>query len=360
MLLLAASQAIAYIDRVNLSVAGPEELVKVQGYTPTELGFLLSVFNWAFTASLLLAGPFADWARPRLSFPLGVGAWSLATALCSVTTAFVPLALFRAFVGIGEVFDDPVGRARDPRDLRREASRTRGGHLLRRQQGGPHARHPAVRSAVAQLGLAGGVLHHRRTRRCCGSYGGLSVYRAPPREAGDTGHRDRHDPLAASLTVSHHLGRDARTGGLSVHLLRVRNLAAGLSHARAQHVGPQHRHRRHASVPDRHGRCGVRRLGGGSHDPVRLARDDCAQRVRGGRTSGRDRVHDRGRLRDGHGDGRGIAHVVGREREPLHRIGEFDADRCGAAAYRLIAHVAPEFRRQCRRLIRAHRHRCCW
>ena len=109
MLLLAASQAIAYIDRVNLSVAGPEELVKVQGYTPTELGFLLSVFNWAFTASLLLAGPFADWARPRLSFPLGVGVWSLATALCSVTTAFAPLAVFRAFVGIGKSSMIPSG-----------------------------------------------------------------------------------------------------------------------------------------------------------------------------------------------------------------------------------------------------------
>ena len=40
MLLLAASQAIAYIDRVNLSVARPEELIKGQGYTAAELGFL--------------------------------------------------------------------------------------------------------------------------------------------------------------------------------------------------------------------------------------------------------------------------------------------------------------------------------
>jgi MFS transporter, ACS family, D-galactonate transporter len=123
MLLLAASQAIAYIDRVNLSVAGPEELIKVQGYTPTDLGFLLSVFNWAFTASLLLAGPFADWARPRLSFPLGVGVWSLATALCSVTTAFAPLAMFRAFVGIGESAMIPSGARviRETFDLKRRA-----------------------------------------------------------------------------------------------------------------------------------------------------------------------------------------------------------------------------------------------
>ena len=123
MLLLAASQAIAYIDRVNLSVAGPEELIKVQGYTPTDLGFLLSVFNWAFTVSLLLAGPFADWARPRLSFPLGVGVWSFATALCSVTTAFAPLAMLRAFVGIGESTMIPSGARviRETFDLKRRA-----------------------------------------------------------------------------------------------------------------------------------------------------------------------------------------------------------------------------------------------
>jgi len=122
-LLLAASQAIAYIDRVNLSVAGPEELIKAQGYTPTDLGFLLSVFNWAFTASLLLAGPFADWARPRLSFPLGVGVWSLATALCSVTTAFAPLSLLRAFVGVGESTMIPSGARviRETFDLKRRA-----------------------------------------------------------------------------------------------------------------------------------------------------------------------------------------------------------------------------------------------
>lgn len=123
MLLLAASQAIAYIDRVNLSVAGPEELIKVQGYSAFELGFLLSVFNWAFTASLLLAGPFADWARPRLSFPLGVAVWSLATALCSVTTAFAPLAMFRALVGIGESSMIPSGARviRETFDLKRRA-----------------------------------------------------------------------------------------------------------------------------------------------------------------------------------------------------------------------------------------------
>ena len=108
MFLLACSQAIAYIDRVNLSVVGPD-LVKNHHYSPALLGVLFSVFNWSFTLSLILAGPFTDWVRPRLSYPLGVVMWSIATVLCGVTSAFAPLALFRTFVGVGEATMIPSG-----------------------------------------------------------------------------------------------------------------------------------------------------------------------------------------------------------------------------------------------------------
>jgi MFS family permease len=108
LLLLASSQAIAYIDRVNFAVVAPH-LIKVYNYTPAEVGVLLSTFNWAFTVSLLAAGPLTDWIRPRRSFPVGVGFWSLATAACSLTTSFAPLAVFRALVGVGESVMIPSG-----------------------------------------------------------------------------------------------------------------------------------------------------------------------------------------------------------------------------------------------------------
>jgi MFS family permease len=108
LLLLAGSQAIAYIDRVNFAVVGPH-LIKVYDYTPTQVGVLLSAFNWAFTFSLLVAGPLTDWIRPRRSYPVGVGFWSLATALCSLTKSFTPLLVFRALVGIGESLMIPSG-----------------------------------------------------------------------------------------------------------------------------------------------------------------------------------------------------------------------------------------------------------
>src|SRR3954469_11102020 len=106
--LLACSQAIAYIDRVNFAVIGPY-LIKEYHYTPAQIGLLLSIFNWAFTFSLLAAGPLTDRIRPRLSYPIGVGTWSLATLLCSVTKVFAPLAVFLGLLGIGESLMIPSG-----------------------------------------------------------------------------------------------------------------------------------------------------------------------------------------------------------------------------------------------------------
>jgi ACS family D-galactonate transporter-like MFS transporter len=108
LLLLASSQAIAYIDRVNFAVVGPV-LIRDDGYTTGQVGLLQSIFNWAFTVSLLLAGPFTDLMRPKLSYPLGVGTWSLATALCSMTQAFAPLSAFLTLLGIGESAMIPSG-----------------------------------------------------------------------------------------------------------------------------------------------------------------------------------------------------------------------------------------------------------
>jgi MFS family permease len=108
LLLLASCQVIAYIDRVNFAVVGPH-LITNYGYTAAQIGVLLSIFNWAFTVSLVAAGPLVDRIRPYRSFPIGVGGWSLATALCSLTTSFTPLLGFRALVGVGESLMIPSG-----------------------------------------------------------------------------------------------------------------------------------------------------------------------------------------------------------------------------------------------------------
>lgn len=107
--LLLVSQAIAYIDRVNLSVAAPV-LIRQFHYDTAEVGLLFSIFNWVFTVALLGAGPFVDRAGPRTGYLSGVGLWSIGTIACGISAAFAPLAFFRSLVGIGEAPMIPAGQ----------------------------------------------------------------------------------------------------------------------------------------------------------------------------------------------------------------------------------------------------------
>ncbi len=99
--LLAASQAIAYLDRVNMSVAAPV-LIRNYQWSPATVGLMLSMFNWAYCLTMLFAGPFVDWVRARIAYPLAVSIWSVATVLCGTTVRFAPLSVFRGLVGLGE------------------------------------------------------------------------------------------------------------------------------------------------------------------------------------------------------------------------------------------------------------------
>jgi ACS family D-galactonate transporter-like MFS transporter len=99
--LLAASQAIAYLDRVNMSVAAPV-LIRNYHWSPAAVGFMMSMFNWSYTFTMLAAGPFVDRVRARIAYPLGVFIWSTATILCGTTVRFSHLAVFRGLLGVGE------------------------------------------------------------------------------------------------------------------------------------------------------------------------------------------------------------------------------------------------------------------
>lgn len=108
LLLLAASQSLSFIDRVNLSVVLPG-LIKDGTYSAGLAGLLMSILNFSYVAAIVVAGPLTDRIGARIVFPAAVGAWSAFTALCALTTAFVPLAFLRALVGIGESPNIPSG-----------------------------------------------------------------------------------------------------------------------------------------------------------------------------------------------------------------------------------------------------------
>jgi MFS transporter, ACS family, D-galactonate transporter len=108
LVLLAASQALSFIDRVNLSVVLPE-LIKEHVYLPSTAGLLMSVLNWFYVGAIIFAGPLADKVGARRAFPGAVAFWSLATSLCALTIQFWPLAILRALVGVGEAPNIPSG-----------------------------------------------------------------------------------------------------------------------------------------------------------------------------------------------------------------------------------------------------------
>lgn len=108
LVLLAASQALSFIDRVNLSVVLPE-LIKEHAYSAGAAGLLMSILNWCYVGAIIFAGPITDRIGAYRAFPSAVAFWSLATALCGLSIQFWPLAVLRALVGIGEAPNIPSG-----------------------------------------------------------------------------------------------------------------------------------------------------------------------------------------------------------------------------------------------------------
>lgn len=53
LVLLAASQALSFIDRVNLSVVLPE-LIKEHAYSAGAAGLLMSILNWCYVGRSFL------------------------------------------------------------------------------------------------------------------------------------------------------------------------------------------------------------------------------------------------------------------------------------------------------------------
>ena len=98
---LCAGYFIAYIDRVNISVAGPTLRAEL-GLTPTELGFIFAAFAYPYAAMQIVGGWAADRFGPRLVLASLSVLWAIATILTGVSWSVASLVLFRVLVGVGE------------------------------------------------------------------------------------------------------------------------------------------------------------------------------------------------------------------------------------------------------------------
>ena len=92
---------VAYIDRVNISVAGPF-IRKEFGLTPTELGLVFSAFAYPYAAMQIFGGWCADKFGPRLVLAVLSLIWAVATILCGFAWGLTSLVVFRFILGVGE------------------------------------------------------------------------------------------------------------------------------------------------------------------------------------------------------------------------------------------------------------------
>jgi MFS family permease len=106
--LLTISFVINYVDRGNISVAGP--LIKHDfNLSDSELGILFSAFFFTYTAMQFLIGWLVDRLDANWILAGGFLLWSVATATTGIVRGFALLLIIRFILGIGESVALPCG-----------------------------------------------------------------------------------------------------------------------------------------------------------------------------------------------------------------------------------------------------------
>jgi MFS family permease len=92
---------IAYVDRVNIAVAGPA-MRRDLGLTPIQLGLIFSAFAYPYAAMQIAGGWASDRFGPRLVLTALSLLWAAATILTGLSWSVASLVAFRVLVGVGE------------------------------------------------------------------------------------------------------------------------------------------------------------------------------------------------------------------------------------------------------------------
>jgi MFS transporter, ACS family, glucarate transporter len=104
--------AIAYLDRVNISIA-ISAIRREYGFTDIEIGYVFSAFVWGYALLQAPGGRLADKIGPRLTLTLAVVWWGIFTTLSAAIPAnfgyaLMALILMRFALGVGEAVVYPA------------------------------------------------------------------------------------------------------------------------------------------------------------------------------------------------------------------------------------------------------------
>jgi MFS family permease len=105
--LLFLFSGIAYLDRVNMSVAG-KPIAHEFGLSPIALGYLFSSFLWAYVLMMLPGGRLIDRWGPHVVASIATAVWSTAQMATGVVGNFAAMLLVRLGLGVGEAPFAPI------------------------------------------------------------------------------------------------------------------------------------------------------------------------------------------------------------------------------------------------------------
>jgi MFS family permease len=105
--LLFLFNAIAYVDRVNMSVAG-KPIAHEFGLSPIALGYLFSSFLWAYVLMMLPGGRLIDRWGTHIVASVATAVWSAAQMATGMVGGFATMLAARLGLGIGEAPFAPV------------------------------------------------------------------------------------------------------------------------------------------------------------------------------------------------------------------------------------------------------------
>ena len=105
--LLFLFSGIAYLDRVNMSVAG-KPIAHEFGLSPIALGYLFSSFLWAYVLMMLPGGQLIDRWGTHVVASVAVAVWSAAQMATGMVGSFATMLMVRLGLGVGEAPHAPV------------------------------------------------------------------------------------------------------------------------------------------------------------------------------------------------------------------------------------------------------------
>jgi MFS family permease len=105
--LLFLFNGIAYLDRVNMSVAG-KPIAHEFGLSPIALGYLFSSFLWAYVLMMLPGGKLIDRWGTHVVASLAAAVWSAAQMATGMVGNFATMLAVRLGLGVGEAPFAPI------------------------------------------------------------------------------------------------------------------------------------------------------------------------------------------------------------------------------------------------------------